>query len=362
MAREKGRGARTRVNGNGASKASELAAASFHPDGSLGKGLVHYVVSHQIDLPLYVICPLSLLSVFGSSTAKTFFSLQYQDKTTGLYDKGWQDLNFICFWVLAFTALRAGIMEYLLTPFARRSGITSPAKVIRFAEQGWSVIYYVIFWSLGMYIMYNSPYWFNTSYFWIAYPHVQLTGLMKWYYLVQFAFWIQQVFVLSIEKKRKDFIPMLTHHLVTCTLISCSYLTNHTRIGNAVLCCMDFSDILFSLAKVLNYLGLRQVCDLTFGLFFVSWIITRQTLYPIIIWTTYRDPQRFLDMKWDPSKGKYFTSFTQNCYLGLFAALQVIILIWFFMILKVAWKVISGNSAEDTRSDSEESEGEQKKR
>src|ERR1051325_11610932 len=99
--------------------------------------------------------------------------------------------------------------------------------------------------------MSKSPYWFDTTYFWKDYPHIEMSGLFKWYYLVQLAFWIQQVFVINIEKRRKDYFEMLAHHAVTILLISFSYSTNWTRIGNAVLCTMDFADILLPVGQVI---------------------------------------------------------------------------------------------------------------
>jgi acyl-CoA-dependent ceramide synthase len=69
---------------------------------------------------------------------------------SGLYDKGSDDAYFVFFWVLAFTFLRASVMKYVFTPFARAYGADTPSKQERFAEQGWSFTYYSIFWSLGM--------------------------------------------------------------------------------------------------------------------------------------------------------------------------------------------------------------------
>jgi acyl-CoA-dependent ceramide synthase len=97
--------------------------------------------------------------------------------------------------------------------------------------------------------MYHSPYWFNPAQFWIGYPHILISGRMKWYYLVQLGFYIHQVYVLHIEKRRKDHYAMLSHHIITCALIISSYCVNFTRIGNAVLCCMDLADILLSESK-----------------------------------------------------------------------------------------------------------------
>lgn len=92
--------------------------------------------------------------------------------------------------------------------------------------------------------MYNSPHWFNPAEYWIGYPHILISGWMKWYYLAQLGFWIQQYYVLHIEKRRKDHYAMLSHHVITFALLLSSYCVNFTRIGNAVLCCMDFADIL----------------------------------------------------------------------------------------------------------------------
>lgn len=70
-----------------------------------------------------------------------------------------------------------------------------------------------------------------------------MTGLLKWYYLVQFAFWLQQIVVVNIEERRKDHWQMFTHHIVTCFLISMSYAYYQTKVGNAILCVMDVVDL-----------------------------------------------------------------------------------------------------------------------
>lgn len=100
--------------------------------------------------------------------------------------------------------------------------------------------------------MRDSPYWFyETKHLWIGYPHYLLTPLVKYYYLIQFAFWLQQILVLSLqlEKPRKDFLELVAHHIITCILIGGSYIINLTRIGNAIFVTMDFSDIWLAVSK-----------------------------------------------------------------------------------------------------------------
>ena len=60
------------------------------------------------------------------------------------------DTYLIAYCVILFTGLRAWCMEYVLAPLAKRIGIAKRKDLTRFSEQGWSFIYYVVFWSLGM--------------------------------------------------------------------------------------------------------------------------------------------------------------------------------------------------------------------
>jgi hypothetical protein len=48
-----------------------------------------------------------------------------------------------------------------------------------------------------------------------------MTARMKYYYLLQTAYWAQQLFVLvlKIEKPRKDYTELVIHHAVTIWLI-----------------------------------------------------------------------------------------------------------------------------------------------
>lgn len=79
-----------------------------------------------------------------------FFYLSYYEPQTGRYATGWDDLKSVSFWIVVFTALRAGFMDYILVPYARWVGISKKKATIRFAEQAWLLIYYAVFWSLGM--------------------------------------------------------------------------------------------------------------------------------------------------------------------------------------------------------------------
>ncbi|KDN42872.1 LAG1-domain-containing protein [Tilletiaria anomala UBC 951] len=59
---------------------------------------------------------------------------------------------------------------------------------------------------------------------------------------------MHQILVLNLEARRKDCEQMFAHHVIAIALIVSSYITNYHRIGNAILCLMDPSDILLSVS------------------------------------------------------------------------------------------------------------------
>lgn len=199
-------------------------------------------------MPLTVLTALTTVHLFIPQPYTTkFFTLSYFNPTTQLFNKGSSDWPFVTTFVLIFTFLRAVLMRYVFSPvFYHSAPHPTLRTATRFAEQAWSLSYYSISFVIGLYIIIHSEYWKNVKELWAGYPQIEMDGFFKAYYLVEMAFWIQQVFVLNIEARRKDFWQMFCHHLVTCTLIFMSYTYNVTRVGNAILCIMDLSDILLS--------------------------------------------------------------------------------------------------------------------
>lgn len=97
--------------------------------------------------------------------------------------------------------------------------------------------------------MYNSPWWFDTTYFWRDYPVTDYTGAFKYYYLLQFAYTLEGLFALQIEAPRKDYNILVMHHIITLLMISFSYGLNFTRVGNAVFVCMDLPNVFLTVSE-----------------------------------------------------------------------------------------------------------------
>ncbi|EHL01965.1 putative Sphingosine N-acyltransferase lag1 [Glarea lozoyensis 74030] len=270
-------------------------------------------------------------------------------------------------------------MEYVLVPLANLWGIPKKKLATRFAEQAWLWIYANTVWPIGLYIYYNSPYFFKMDGLWTNWPDRELDGLLKAYVMVQWSFWIQQILVVHIEDRRKDHWQMLTHHFVTVTLISASYAYHQSRVGSLILWLMDVVDLSFPLAKCLKYLGFTTICDILFGIFTVSFFVARHVIFLTICWSIYADIPRVITSgcyigNMNNLSGPYavpddwshvFQPFLnpegivcwndniKNAFLGTLLVLQVITAIWFVAIVRVVIRVLRGGSAEDIRSDDE---------
>ena len=139
-------------------------------------------------------------------------------------------------------------------------------------------------------------------------------------------------------------------------------------------------------AKVLKYLQFQLACDIAFGVFMVVWFVARHVLYLLVCYSVYRHIPEEINYGcyWGPSSDlrgpidppdvinhlvqpfRYpeglvcWNNKIQWMFLSTLLTLQVLLLIWFGMIVKVACKVLRGGDAEDSRSDGEEPEEDEK--
>ncbi|CCA67019.1 related to longevity-assurance protein LAG1 [Serendipita indica DSM 11827] len=308
---------------------------------------------------------------FNNPWARLLFpSNRLPDSAQGFrqYAKSYWDLAFVAYYIVVFSFVRQSMTIYVLKPLARHYGINKEAKLDRFAEQGYAVFYFSISTSLGIYTMYNyMPTWFyRTEYFWINYPHWQMPGTLKVYYLLQTAYWTQQflVLVLKLEKPRSDYAELVAHHVVTLWLIFWSYLVNLTYIGNAVYMTMDVSDVFLALSKIFNYLRMEKTKTVAFAWFTCVWTYTRHYLNILILWSVWKefDLIPYQNKVWERERGAWLAPWMKyQIFLPLFL-LQLINLFWYFLIWRILLRAIFSSTLDDERSDDEDDEPQKKKK
>ncbi|KAH8113272.1 longevity assurance proteins LAG1/LAC1 [Phellopilus nigrolimitatus] len=312
-----------------------------------------------VPVVLYIVC--SLLGLPSNPFAPMLFvSYPVADSAPDdpRYAKGWLDIAFVTYYIIVFSFIRQFAILDIIHPIGRHLGIRKQS-LDRFGEQGYAMLYYGVMGFWGIYVMSCLPtWWYRTEFFWIDYPRWDLNPVLKRYYLMQFSYWIQQLIVLAlkIEKPRKDFKELVVHHIVTLWLIGWSYGTNMTWMGNAVFVSMDIPDTFLAFSKICNYLNLEKTKMITFGIFTVVWTYFRHWLNLVMlysVWTEF-DLVPVATRFWRPSEGVWMVWWLQYQIFIPVLLLQVLNLFWYFLILRILVRALSGNGASDDRSDDED--------
>ena len=105
------------------------------------------------------------------------------------------------------------------------------------------------------------------------------------------------------------------------------------------------------LAKLFRYLSLSTLCDLTFVIFLLGWLVSRQIGLAFVIYTSYHHAPRFIAFRWSPAAGEYLTKTTYWGFISAQVFLYCLASVWFYMACMVAVRVVTGQGAEDSRSD-----------
>lgn len=169
--------------------------------------------------------------------------------------------------------------------------------------------------------------------------------------MVSLSFYWSLLFSVFTETKRKDFLEMVVHHIVTILLLVLSWTCNLTRGGTLVLVIHDVADIFLESAKMTKYIKWQRTCDILFGIFTIVWIYTRLYLYPF--WILQRQVTPISTCYCSSKLCLFSTCFGAKEIVPMFAAyyifnsmllmLLVLHIIWTYFILKVLYRaVLSG--------------------
>ena len=135
---------------------------------------------------------------------------------------------------------------------------------------------------------------------------------------------------------------------------------------------------------MLKYLKFRRACDAMFGVFMVTWFAVRHIAYLAVCYSIARDYLRIvtfgcfkgsnanqigpfpppdgysylLQPFLDPNGLACQTRTTTGIFVFLLLFLQGILVVWFGMIIGVAYRVLTGRGSEDPRSDDEQDDEE----
>ncbi|XP_074597407.1 ceramide synthase schlank [Brevipalpus obovatus] len=247
---------------------------------------------------------------------------------------------------LAGLAKRTDLSERAVEKwFIKRKNINKPTTLVRFSETAWRCLFYTFIFSFGLWALYDKPWTWDSSHCFINYPHHSVSPEIWWYYNIELGFYLSLLISQFFDVKRNDFWQMFIHHLVTVLLLCFSWAGNLHRIGTLVLIIHDFADIPLEGAKLTRYLKTPRLANVVLTIFIVCWIYSRLGLLPfrVIYYSAYYTLTMF------PMFPAYYIF---NCLL---AVLQLLHVIWTWLILRIAYNAIFVGGVKDLReSDDEE--------
>jgi len=177
---------------------------------------------------------------------------------------------------------------------------------------------------------------------------------LRLFYVLQLALWMWTgVSCKWLEERRKDYVEMMAHHVMTVALVLNSLLQGELAVGLVVLAVHDTSDVVLDLMKIANYLKVEGrhgffVTEACFVLnTYVVWPYLRLYRYPVyVVRSVYFGYHRLCATNghagdpwanpWPDVQGWY------GVYL-LFT-LFLLHVFWWLLMNRIAWKMVRGKA------------------
>lgn len=271
-----------------------------------------------------------------------------------------RDRRVIAVFAAAIFALNWGVRLAVLEPFARTRVGLRGTKVAKFAQSVLEAVIYGAFAVLGLLVVPSMDFFWPSSRWWQGFAeggHEIMRLDLRSYYLMYLARYLQALVSVMLELKRKDFVEMVVHHIVTILVIYASYVYGWNRVGVVVMLLLDPADVPLHLAKLCKYTAEASgrhiwqfLADRLFEFFGVVFFVTRIALYGYVCWSAHFESPRYFPMS--------FPKVVCLVSLDIILLLQIY---WFSLIVKVAVKMIREGVVEDVRSDDEDEAQDEKK-
>ncbi|XP_052802967.1 ceramide synthase 2-like isoform X2 [Mya arenaria] len=224
-----------------------------------------------------------------------------------------------------------------------RQSLAKPSDIKRFVECGWHFTFYSCSFFGGLVMLWQKSWFWTTVNCWLDWPNQHIDNDVYWYYLIELSFYWCLVFSVVTEHRRKDFVQMIVHHVVTILLVYFSWSLNFVRVGTLVLITHDAADFPMAAGKMMKYSGHKTMGEILLGVFIIVWILSRLIYYPVfVLYCSLVEIYAGVE----PFPSYYF-------FNVLLIVLQVMHIIWTYMIARIAFLTISKRELKDVRSDSE---------
>ena len=181
-------------------------------------------------------------------------------------------------------------------PLECQRPIASELAQRKVMDQTWQLVIHVTMTAFAYYLMKDTTWITDPASTFTPCPSRYRTGELtrptelNAYYVMQLAIWMWTAFSCKwLESRRKDYVEMMLHHIVTIMLVLVSLLYKEHPMGMLVLLVHDSSDVVLDMMKLANYFKLENAHGLYITEFwffmntFVSWPLLRLYYFPKMV-------------------------------------------------------------------------------
>lgn len=168
------------------------------------------------------------------------------------YTNGLKDIPAIFFYLLIAVVMHQIVQEYLLDKINRKLHL-SKIKNAKFNESGQLLSFYLvsIVWAVDIIWRENL---FSIRLLWEGYPHVYMTFMFKFFFIVQIAYWLHIFPELYFQKvKREDMAARIQYASLYLAFIVGAYVFSYTRVALCLLVLQYVVEALFHASRLLAY-------------------------------------------------------------------------------------------------------------
>jgi ceramide synthetase len=266
--------------------------------------------------------------------------------------------------------------EHVFTWGTNKRAFDDERRLRKFCDQGWQLFLHVISSCLQLPCLLQEGLLTDVSRCWDPCPIEQtIPRLMQFAYMFELAAYTYGAMEHRFfSVKRKDYYIMFGHHITTCGLILGSYVTQCYRVGLIVMFIHDSSDIIVDITQLLNHAHMEGgqfffVAETFFLAMISGWFYTRIYYLPLkVIRSILIEGHKMCALKFPGQPWRYPTCEGIPFWRGgalLLSVLVVMHIYWFYLFLRILWKVLTNSGATDKgkvyETDLDEVEGEKAK-
>jgi len=203
------------------------------------------------------------------------------------YSFGWKDLCTVCFYTLCWIVAHAIVQEYILDKFNKRLHL-SKTKHSKFNDSGNMLPFYIL--SIGVAVdqVQKLELFQNFSKLWEDYPVQQMSFMVKFYFILQIAYWLHCFPELYFMKTRREEIQekVITYTLYLVFIVGC-YVCSGTHIGLILLAIHYIPEAVFNMARIIHCAGKTEIYQHAFLLWAVTFVLARiatVSITIVIVW------------------------------------------------------------------------------